>query len=47
MCWPRRTVRLLLPLAVIAALAMVVTSRRGVETWHVVAGQTDGRDEGP
>jgi hypothetical protein len=47
MCWSRRTVRLLLPLAVIAALAIVATSRHRVETWHVVAGQTDGRDEGP
>jgi hypothetical protein len=44
--------RLLLSLVVIAALAMVVRSRRGVEMWHVVADQADGRDadgrdEGP
>jgi hypothetical protein len=43
MWWLRRTVRLLLPLAVIAAVAVMARSRRGVETWHVV----DGRDEGP
>jgi hypothetical protein len=47
MCWPRCTVRLLLPLAVIATLAIVVRFRRGAETWHVVAGQADGRGEGP
>ena len=47
MCLPRRFVRLVLPLAAIAALAVVVRSRRGVEVWHVAADQTDGRSAGP
>jgi hypothetical protein len=46
MCLPRRFVRLVLPLAAIAALAVVFRSRRGVEVWHVAADQT-GRGEGP
>ena len=47
MCLPRRFVRLVLPLAAIAALAMVIRSRRGVEVWHVAADQTDCRSAGP
>jgi hypothetical protein len=47
MCWPRRFVRLVLPLAAIAVLAMVIRSRHGVEVWHVAADQTDGRSAGP
>jgi hypothetical protein len=47
MCWSRRCVRLLLPLAAIAVLAVVVRSRRGVEVWHVAADHADGRGEGP
>ncbi|MGH3531700.1 MAG: hypothetical protein ACRDUT_09345 [Mycobacterium sp.] len=38
--------RLVLPLAAIAALVVVVRSRRGVEVWHVAADQTAGRGEG-
>ena len=47
MCSPRRFVRLALPLAAIAVLAVVVRSRRGVEVWHVAADQIDGQREGP
>ena len=47
MCLPRRFVRLVLPLAAIAVLAVVIRSQRGVEVWHVAADQTDGRHEGP
>jgi hypothetical protein len=47
MCLPRRFVRLVLPLAAIAVLAVVIRSRRGVEVWHVAADQTDGQGEGP
>jgi hypothetical protein len=47
MCLPRRFVRLVLPLAVIAALAVMIRSRHGVEVWHVAAGQADGRSAGP
>jgi len=36
-----------LPLAAIAALAVVIRSRRSVEVWHVAADQTDGRSAGP
>jgi hypothetical protein len=47
MCSPRRFVRLVLPLAAIAVLAVAIRSQRGVEVWHVAADQTDGRGEGP
>jgi hypothetical protein len=47
MCLPRRFVRLVLPLAAIAVLAVVIRSRHGVEVWHVAADQTDGRSAGP
>jgi hypothetical protein len=47
MCSLRRFVRLVLPLAAIAVLAVVIRSQRGVEVWHVAADQTDGRREGP
>jgi len=47
MCSPRRFVRLVLPLAAIAVLAVVVRFRRGVEVWYVAADQTGGRSEGP
>jgi hypothetical protein len=47
MCLPRRFVRLVLPLAAIAALAVVIRSRQGVEVWHVAADQTDDRSAGP
>ncbi|MDT7769785.1 MAG: hypothetical protein QOI30_2795, partial [Mycobacterium sp.] len=47
MCSPRRFVRLVLPLAAIAVLAVVIRSQRGVEVWHVAADQTGGRREGP
>jgi len=47
MCLPRRFVRLVLPVAAIAVLAVVIRSRRGVEVWHVAADQTGGRGEGP
>ena len=47
MCSPRRFVRLVLPLAAIAALAVVIRCRRGVEVWHVAADQSDGRSAGP
>jgi len=40
-------VRLVLPLAAIAVLAVVIRSQRDVEVWHVAADQTDGRREGP
>ena len=46
MCSPRRFVRLVLPLAAIAVLAVVVRSRRGVEVWHVAADQTDWSTRG-
>ncbi|MFZ0718534.1 hypothetical protein [Mycobacterium sp.] len=39
--------RLVLPLAAIAVLAVVIRSQRGVEVWHVAADQTRGRREGP
>jgi hypothetical protein len=47
MCLPRRFVRLVLPLAAIAVLAVVIRSRHGVEVWHVAADHTDGRSAGP
>jgi hypothetical protein len=47
MCLPRRFVRLVLPLAAIAVLAVVIRSRHGVEVWHVAADQTNGRSAGP
>ncbi len=47
MCLPRRFVRLVLPLAAIAAVAVVIRSRHGVEVWHVAADQIDGRNAGP
>jgi hypothetical protein len=47
MCLPRRFVRLVLPLAAIAVLAVVIRSRHGVEVWHVAADQIDGRSAGP
>jgi hypothetical protein len=47
MCLPRRFVRLVLPLAAIAALAVLIRSRHDVEVWHVAADQTDGRSAGP
>jgi hypothetical protein len=47
MCSPRRFVRLALPLAAIAVLALFVRSRQSVEVWHVAADQIDGRPEGP
>jgi len=47
MCSPRRFMRLVLPLAAIAALVVVIRSRRGVEVWHVAADQTDGWSAGP
>ena len=47
MCLPRRFVRLVLPLAAIAVLAVVIRSRHGVEVWHVAADQSDGRSAGP
>ncbi len=47
MCSPRRSVRLLLPLAALAVAAAVVRSRRSVEVWHVAADQTADRGEGP
>jgi hypothetical protein len=41
-------VRLVLPLAAIAAVALVVRSQNSVEVWHVAADQIDGRHpEGP
>ncbi len=43
MCSPRRFVRLMLPLAAVAVLALFVRSRRSVEVWHVAADQIDGR----
>ncbi|MFZ0906982.1 MAG: hypothetical protein WAN71_24540 [Mycobacterium sp.] len=39
--------RLVLPVAAIAVLAVVIRSRHGVEVWHVAADQTDGRSPGP
>ncbi|MDT5088797.1 MAG: hypothetical protein QOG47_1504 [Mycobacterium sp.] len=47
MCSPRRVVRLVLPLAAVAVLALVIRSRHSVEVWHVAADQIDGRPEGP
>jgi len=47
MCLPRRFVRLVLPLAAIAVLAVVIRSRRDVEVWHVAADPADGRSAGP
>ena len=47
MCSPRRFVKLVLPLAAIAVLAVVIRSQQGVEVWHVAADQVDGRPEGP
>lgn len=47
MCPPRRFVRLALPLAAIAAVLVVLRSRRRVEVWHVAADHAPGRDEGP
>lgn len=47
MCLPRRFVRLVLPLAAIAALTVVIRSRHSVEVWHVAADQADGRSAGP
>jgi hypothetical protein len=47
MCLPRLFVRLFLLLAAIAALVVVMRSRRGVEVWHVAADQADGRSAGP
>ncbi len=43
MCSPRRFVRLALPLAAIALLAVAIRSRDSVEVWHVAADQIDGR----
>jgi len=40
-------VRLVLPLAAIAVLAVVIRSQHGVEVWHVAADHTGGRHEGP
>ena len=42
----KRCVRLALPLALIAAAA-VVRSRRSVEVWHVAAVDPPDHDEGP
>ncbi|UWI82310.1 hypothetical protein [Mycobacterium paraterrae] len=39
--------RLVLPLAAIAVLAVVIRSRSSVEVWHVAADQTDGRHPDP
>ncbi len=47
MCLPRRFVRLVLPLAAVAVLAVVIRSRQGVDVWHVATDQTDGRSAGP
>jgi hypothetical protein len=47
MCSPRCFVRLVLPLAAIAVLAVLARSRQSVEVWHVAADQIDGRPEGP
>jgi hypothetical protein len=43
MCSPRRFVRLALPLAAVAVLALVIRSQQSVEVWHVAADQIDGR----
>jgi hypothetical protein len=47
MCLPRRFVRLVLPLAAIAVLAVVIRSRQNVEVWHVAADPAAGRSAGP
>ncbi|WP_343601804.1 hypothetical protein [Mycobacterium sp.] len=39
--------RFALLVAVLAAAALAVRSRRGAEVWHVTAGPTAGRGEGP
>jgi len=39
--------KLVLPLAAIAVLAVVIRSQQDVEVWHVAADQTDGRHTGP
>jgi hypothetical protein len=43
MCSPRRFVKLVLPLAAIATLAVLIRSQQSVEVWHVAADQIDGR----
>ena len=47
MCPSRRSVRFALPLVVVAVVALVARSRRGVEVWHVAADHEPGYDEGP
>ncbi len=47
MCMSRRCVRLVVPLVLIAVVAAVVRSRRGVEVWHVAAVDLPDHDEGP
>ncbi|HEY1840237.1 MAG TPA: hypothetical protein VGG53_08445 [Mycobacterium sp.] len=39
--------RLVLPLAAIAVLAVAIRSQREVEVWHMAADQIDDRREGP
>ena len=51
MCPSRRCVRLALPITLIAVVAAVVRSRRGVEVWQVAVDDTPGQPpshvEGP